>query len=128
MVSFSRFGSKVQRETQEAVRATEDNISRLKELVKKTEASLGGTETEGALRDTFQIRTPEDIVPSLLLITDGDIWNVEGVIALARQSGQRIFAVGVGSAPAESLLREMALETGASLSRRAKTSGRPSYA
>ncbi|MBQ7607814.1 MAG: VWA domain-containing protein [Desulfovibrionaceae bacterium] len=112
MVSFSRFGSKVQRETQEAVRATEDNISRLKELVKKTEASLGGTETEGALRDTFQIRTPEDIVPSLLLITDGDIWNVEGVIALARQSGQRIFAVGVGSAPAESLLREMALETG----------------
>jgi Ca-activated chloride channel family protein len=48
----------------------------------------------------------------VLLITDGDIWDVEAVIASAKSSGHRVFAIGVGSAPAESLLREMAEKSG----------------
>jgi Ca-activated chloride channel family protein len=42
------------------------------------------------------------------LITDGEVWNIEEIIATVRASGQRIYAVGVGSAPSESLLKDMA--------------------
>ena len=48
----------------------------------------------------------------MLLITDGEIWQAQEVIDLARRGGQRVFAIGVGSAPAEGVLRELALATG----------------
>ena len=37
---------------------------------------------------------------------------MEHIIALARTSGHRIYTIGVGSAPAESLLKELAKDTG----------------
>jgi len=51
-------------------------------------------------------------VPCILLITDGDIWDHAGVVGAAHKSGLRIFTIGVGSAPAESLLRELTEITG----------------
>jgi Ca-activated chloride channel family protein len=47
-----------------------------------------------------------------LLITDGEVWDIEKVIKLAQKSGHRIFAIGVGSSPADSLLRQLAEDTG----------------
>ena len=111
-VSFSRFGSRTLCETHGVIPCTPEKIAYLKELVQRTHADLGGTEMESALRQTFSIPVSEEFVSAILLITDGDIWNVEGVIASARESGERIFAIGVGDAPAESLLREMAEQTG----------------
>ncbi|GHU95132.1 vWA domain-containing protein [Candidatus Desulfovibrio trichonymphae] len=68
-----------------------------------------------ALLATFKdIAPPEgkEAVPSVLLITDGEVWDVDGVVRASLNSGQRIFAVGVGSSPAESLLRDLAEKTG----------------
>jgi Ca-activated chloride channel family protein len=48
----------------------------------------------------------------VLLITDGEVWNIENILASARISGHRVYTIGVGSAPAESLLRELAKDTG----------------
>jgi len=48
----------------------------------------------------------------VLLITDGEIWGVDGMLAAARSSGQRIFTIGVGSAPNAALLTRLAQETG----------------
>ena len=48
----------------------------------------------------------------VLLITDGEIWQAEKVITAARRSGHRVFAIGVGSAPAEGVLRSLAESTG----------------
>jgi Ca-activated chloride channel family protein len=50
----------------------------------------------------------------LLLVTDGEVEAVDEVISTAKASGQRVFVVGIGSSPAEVLLRRLAEETGGS--------------
>jgi len=79
-----------------------------------TEADLGGTEINEALLSTFSIKSSakgnRDV--SVLLITDGDVWNIEETVSTAARSGHRIFAIGLGSSPAESLLRDLAEQTG----------------
>jgi len=93
-------------------------------LIDRTDADLGGTEMNDALISTFELGMNKGLKAlftksekqshntDVLLITDGDIWHVEDVIKLAKKSGHRIFAIGVGSAPAESLLREVAEKSG----------------
>jgi Ca-activated chloride channel family protein len=88
----------------------------------KTEADLGGTELGMAMTDVFNMnangksRNSSEVTDSadVLLITDGDVWNIENILASARISGHRVYTIGVGSAPAESLLRELAKDTGGS--------------
>ncbi len=117
-VSYSRFGSKVRLETPGFLRwslESGDVRERLADAFARTEADMGGTEMERALLATFNdIRLPKDAphAPCVLLITDGAVWDVDAVVHAARSSGERIFAIGVGSAPAESLLRQLALQTG----------------
>lgn len=105
------------------------------------DADLGGTETGNALIAAYQLSgdtssnfdrwfarwsadgagekdgesgsdefTPR---PAVLLITDGEIWDDEKIIAQARQSGHRVFTVGVGFSVAEGFVRKIARETGA---------------
>ncbi len=135
-VSYSRFGTEVAHNFsssfsvkgiedpafEEMLPATDKKIANISRLVRNTSANMGGTEMQAALVSTIRdIRLPEEladglaqnaVVPSLLLITDGDIWDHQGVIRAARQSGHRIFTIGVGSSPAESLLRELTEITG----------------
>ena len=77
--------------------------------IAQTEANLGGTKMNEALHNTVAIHADNAERPvNILLITDGEVWDIENIIQLARQSNHRIFAIGVGSSPAESLLREIA--------------------
>jgi Ca-activated chloride channel homolog len=114
-VSYTRFGSDVEHDIAE-LKPCSTSLMRKFYLpsVAATDADLGGTELNGALQAVFQIEKPvtkHDAV-DVLLITDGDVWNVDQIIALAKHSKHRIFAVGVGSAPAESLLRTLAEQSG----------------
>ncbi|MBK9442557.1 MAG: VWA domain-containing protein [Comamonadaceae bacterium] len=123
-ISFSRFGDTVQHELPGLTPCTSATVKRVAGLISKTDADLGGTEMNDALLSTFQHGKGKDwkklFGPSVhdeqpadvLLITDGDIWNVEAVIASAKSSGHRVFAIGVASAPSESLLREVAEKSG----------------
>ena len=131
-VSYSRFGTEVAHNfsssfsakgiedptCEEMLPATDKKIANISRLIRNTSANMGGTEMQAALVSTIRdIRLPHGlaqnaVVPSLLLITDGDIWDHQGVIRAARQSGHRIFNIGVGSSPAESLLRELTEITG----------------
>ena len=123
-ISYSRFGDKVKHELSGLQPCNGATIKQMARLVDSTDADLGGTEMNAALISTFELgmnkgfkarfTKPENQNHSkdVLLITDGDIWNVEAVIELAQRSGHRIFAIGVGSAPAESLLREVAEKSG----------------
>ncbi|MDR0901871.1 MAG: VIT and VWA domain-containing protein, partial [Opitutaceae bacterium] len=115
-VSFSRFGDTVQHEQPRLEPCATQTIRRLSNAIARTGADLGGTEMRPALLSTFKnIAAPKNTglpPPVVLLITDGDVWAVEDVIAAARRSGHRIFAVGVGASPAESLLRNLATDTG----------------
>lgn len=123
-VSYSRFGSTVVHDLAELTPCKPANIKRVARFIANTDADLGGTEMNAALISTFnkssgpdlsaRSGTKGDVEPhqDVLLITDGDIWDVEAVIESAKASGHRIFAIGVGSAPGESLLREVAEKTG----------------
>ncbi len=108
---YSRFGSRIAHGFGSMRTADPITIRVASVLVEKTEADLGGTEIETALRSTFAL-ADETQGADLLLITDGEVWNIEEIIKIANQSGHRIFAIGVGSAPSESLLRLLAESTG----------------
>jgi Ca-activated chloride channel family protein len=125
-ISYSRFGSDVKHEISGLQPCNASTIKQIAKLVDLTGADLGGTEMNAALISTFELGMSRSFKTlftqsesqnhihskDVLLITDGDIWHVEAVIELARRSGHRIFAIGVGSAPAESLLREVAEKSG----------------
>lgn len=114
-VSMTRFGSQTLHVLPRLQKCTEAYQRRLRSEARNLQADLGGTEMDNALQAVIRITT-EDERPveaaSILLITDGEVWNIEHIVATVRQSGHRLFALGVGSAPAESLLRELAEVSG----------------
>lgn len=113
-VSYTRFGSRPQR-VLEAVNATPRHVQALIDAISETHADLGGTEMADALEDTFCLRMAASRhagEADVLIITDGAVWDAQHIVDSARRSGHRIYALGVGSASAESLLREMAEATG----------------
>jgi Ca-activated chloride channel family protein len=68
-----------------------------------------------AAQATFEIAFPalaDNTEADVLLITDGDIWEAQALVDAAKSSGHRVYALGVGSAPNESMLAEMAVATG----------------
>ena len=114
-VSFTRFGSTVQHDHPELKPCTLIYRQLLKATSRRLKADLGGTEIDDALKEVIAIKSgssEESKNSVVLLITDGEVWNIEEIIATVRASGQRIYAVGVGSAPSESLLKDMADVTG----------------
>lgn len=123
-ISYSRFGSNVQHELSGLQPCHSTTIKQIAKLIDATEADLGGTEMNAALISTFELGVNPSHKASyaklekqnnnmdVLLITDGDIWQIDAVVQFAAQSGHRIFAIGVGSAPADSLIREIAEKSG----------------
>jgi Ca-activated chloride channel family protein len=113
-ISYSRFGNACQHVLSTLCPYEDEMRLAFSRAVRHTQANMGGTEMAAALLSTLQDIVAPDAAPpaNLLLITDGDIWNVDGVIQAALAGGQRIFAVGVSSSPAESLLRKLAEATG----------------
>jgi Ca-activated chloride channel homolog len=111
-VSVSRFGSTVEHVLAPSA-STPQTLRRLKSAVDAIDATLGGTEMEAALRAVFGLPVHRDCAGAdVLLVTDGEIWQAEEMTAAARASGHRVFAIGVGSSPAEGVLRALAEATG----------------
>jgi Ca-activated chloride channel family protein len=108
--SFSRFGDQVVHHAKEMLPATSRALREGSHWIAATSADLGGTEMGKALQSTYALGRPH--AADILLITDGEVWNVEQLVAEAASSGQRIFAVGIGSAPATSLLHTLASKSG----------------
>jgi Ca-activated chloride channel family protein len=111
-ISISRFGSHLEHSLPPTAVSPVLRRSAL-EIVQRLNADLGGTEMEQALCSVFQLTSPSK-VPStdVLIVTDGEIWQAESVLKTAQASGHRIFAIGVGSSPAEEVLRGLAEASG----------------
>jgi Ca-activated chloride channel family protein len=110
-LSLSCFGSTV-KHLCEPTAATPRSLRFLRPLIDTIDADLGGTEMQDALDAVFKLRrAPDGGTADVLLITDGEIWQVDTLVAAARASGHRVFAIGVGSAPAEGFLRTLAEAT-----------------
>jgi Ca-activated chloride channel family protein len=112
--TYSRFGSEP-RSILSATPVTASGLQQLVSAIDATDADMGGTEMGAAFDHAFDLTFPRlqgGPEADVLVITDGAVWGVQNLLARASQSGHRIYALGVGSAPAESLLSEVAKETG----------------
>ncbi len=83
-----------------------------KKFVRHLDANMGGTEIGAALDTAYAVPGSSRSVQDLLLITDGQVWESERLMTLAKESGHRVFTVGVGSAVAEAFVRRLAEVTG----------------
>ncbi|WP_170265694.1 VIT domain-containing protein [Thiohalocapsa marina] len=90
------------------------HLSQARAAVARLDADRGGTEIGAALRLAHRQRPDQSRHQplDLLLITDGETWDVEGLITAAKAAGDRVFTVGVGAAVAEGLVRGLAEATG----------------
>lgn len=112
-IAYFRFGNQCVQVIPELESCTPLTVGRLARAVEQTEADLGGTELHGALTTVFGPQPKGSaITADVLLITDGEVWDVEPTVRAARESCHRLFVVGVSSSPAESLLRELAEQSG----------------
>lgn len=109
--SYSKFGNHTNHLFSKVQPADQFHISAASLLIENTNADMGGTEVEAALQSTFDLMGTQGAA-DVLLITDGEVWSTNETIAAAKESGHRIFAVGVGSAPADTLLKELAEMSG----------------
>lgn len=112
-----RFGSTHRWETEGLVHASRDHVARLRSVVHGIEADLGGTEMRTALEAAVRAPLPRDadgLAPSadLLLITDGQVHELERIAGRIAGAGRRLFVVAVGSAPNEALARRLSELTG----------------
>lgn len=87
------------------------NLALARAWVKRLDADMGGTELCEALE---AVLAPESAcaLRDLLLITDGEVYEDKTLHALARRHHTRVFPVGVGSAPAQEVLRRLARASG----------------
>ena len=106
LVSLSRFGSSVEHKLlPNPFRPALQR--RLMESVDRIEADLGGTEMTRALQAVFELDGPDGPGGDVLLLTDGEIWQVDEAVRVARESGHRVFVIGVGASPSEANLRAL---------------------
>jgi len=110
--SLSRFGSHLEHRTKSLWKTSSRTRAAARIWIENLLADLGGTEMAAALNSTLQLGTAG--ASNLLLITDGEVESIDDVLEAARQSAHRLFVVGIGSSPAEHLLRRLATETGGS--------------
>jgi Ca-activated chloride channel family protein len=109
--AFSRFGSRVVHETTGMRVGNAAEVRAGSERVEFMDADLGGTEMTTALQEVFAFGEKGE-ASDVLLITDGEVWDEGGLVAAARAAHQRVFVVGIGSAPAEGVLRNLAESSG----------------
>ena len=108
--SLSRFGSTVEHRSRGLWKATETTKLAAQRWVGALRADLGGTEMGAALSSTFALA--HTVGSDILLVTDGEISAIDSTIESAKDSGHRLFVVGIGSSPAETHLRRLAEATG----------------
>lgn len=113
--SLSRFGTTVQHRSRGLWKAAPPAKAAAHRWIVNLDASLGGTEMESAILSTLRLAGAKDAArlgADVLLITDGEVHDIDGVLEAAGQSVHRFFVVGIGASPAESLIRRLADATG----------------
>lgn len=93
-------------------KADKESLAYARGFLKKLAANMGGTEIGRAIEMAVRLRCPEQIQQDVLLITDGEIWEWEKIVAKAQKSKHRFFTVGVGSSVSEAFVRTLADRTG----------------
>jgi Ca-activated chloride channel family protein len=111
LVSYSKFGSHAVNVIKQLLPCSFIHLEDLRDALDETRADMGGTRMDEAIQSVLKINDvngePVESA-SILLITDGAVWDIQNIVSTVRSAGHQIFALGVGSSPAESLLKELA--------------------
>lgn len=107
--SLSKFGSTVEHRSRSLWSVTDQTRVGAEQWITALQADMGGTAMPEAIESTIAQSRKERC--DILLITDGQIYAAEKTIKLAKESGHRIFAVGIGSSPSGDLLHKLAEES-----------------
>ena len=110
-ISLSRFGTGVAHLLAPAA-CTPATVRQLAQLIDTVDADMGGTKMAQALGAVLALDNASPAGADVLLITDGEIWQAQEMVAAAKASGHRLFVIGVGASPAEGVLRSLAEATG----------------
>ncbi len=94
--------------------ASEHNLEAASAWVRERGADMGGTEMVGALNSAIAMPGAGRQC-DVFLITDGQIGRTPELEKMARRAGHRMFIVGVGVAPQQDPLRELAETTGGAI-------------
>jgi len=111
-IGLLRFGSSHQWDTEGMVGATWENLAALRAALRNVGADLGGTEMGSALEAAVSVPAPAGVQPDLLMITDGQVHELDALVDGVARAGRRLFVVSVGSAPNEALARRLSEATG----------------
>lgn len=115
VASYSKFGSHAVNVIRQLLPCSFIHLEDLRDALDETHADMGGTQMDEAIQSVLKINdahgNPVEAA-SILLITDGAVWDIQNIVSTVRASGHQIFALGVGSSPAESLLKELAEVSG----------------
>ncbi len=111
-VSLTRFGNHVEPITRGLETVTLAVKAKLALRIATMRADLGGTEISAAIESVIAIPVPKDAAADVLLITDGEVWELDALLAGLAEAGHRLFVIAVGTAPVEELGRKVASATG----------------
>ena len=111
LVSLTRFGSTVQHVTDGLQLLGPATTLALNKAVRATQADLGGTEMLEGIEAVLAIPAPAGLVADVLMITDGEIWEVDTLLERIATAGHRLFVIAVGATPNEELARKVAALT-----------------
>ncbi len=109
--SITRFGSRFEHYRTRLLQASFGTRAMALRYLHSTDANLGGTEMQSALMAASQL-VGESSRSDVLLVTDGEIWDIDPLIRFALDSGMRYFVVGVGFSPSHENLARLAESTG----------------
>jgi Ca-activated chloride channel family protein len=111
LASYSKFGTHAENVLRQLLPCSFVHLEDLRDALDETDADMGGTQMDKAIQAVLKINdahgNPAESA-SILLITDGAVWDIQNIVSTVRSSGHQIFALGVGSSPSDSLLRELA--------------------
>lgn len=93
----------------EPLLATSQNITRAIQAVDNLNAD-GGTNIHTALTQAFEQPAMQDTIKQIIFITDGSVGDEQGLFSLIKNriDNDRLFTVGIGSAPNSHFMRKAA--------------------
>lgn len=88
----------------------EESLSRAMQLHQEMKADMGGTEILRPLQYLYSQEPKRGYARQLILLTDGQVWNVDNVLKLVARhaSDTRAFAVGIGEGASTALVKGIA--------------------
>jgi Ca-activated chloride channel family protein len=107
-----RFGSSSTMLFRKQEHADETHLKAAMAMARTMNADMGGTEMADALDRALSSPSPAGMPEDILLVTDGQVWDMDSVADRIARRKHRVFCIGVGSAVERGVLSTLSAKTG----------------